>query len=778
MIMTTYQLAKKYLYLILLIISLPAMLQAQELSVSGTVTDQNGKPVSYATVFVVETKDGVSTNEDGTFKLTGLNAGTYNLQITRIGHKTIKKTVEVQNGIVLNFSLEEDNTQLNEVTVTATRTSRAVENVPLPVEIISEEQIEQMGSFRLNEVLMEQAGLQIVSDHGTGLQMQGLSSDYIKILIDGEPVIGRTAGTLDLSRISVNNIAQIEVLRGPSSSLYGSEAMAGVVNIITKKDKSGFNSSLRMRYRTFNTINTSANASYSSNKLSASLFVDRMSSDGYDLAEETIAKTAPPYESYTFNPKVSYKFSDKVKLQINGRYYTETQENTEDLTLEEGSVARVDNEANQSDWNLMPTLNININDDHKLQLRSYTTGYNTDQTYTYESDGGIYDESYFEQIFNRTEVQYDWYISDKHITTLGAGHYIETVEATRYDDVNAFRANYGFIQHQWIPTNKFNVIVGGRFDTHSEYKSRFSPKIAAGYQVNDWVKVQASFGGGYKAPDFRQLLLNFTNPTVGYTVIGSSIVQDRIAELEAQGLIQSYYMDPSDVETIKAETSIAYNFGVKLKPVNKLHIDINAFRNEISNLINSTPIALKTNGQSVFSYVNMEEVITQGVELKADYKVLDNLSLSLGYQYLDARDVAAVESIKNGEVYTRDPSTNLTSLVTMADYGGLVNRSRHTGNVKVYYYNNRYDFDLALRGIYRGKWGYGDANGNGVVDLDSEYADGYFLLNLAVNKNLFGWLTVEAGANNLLDKVNIYQPTVAGRLWYGGINLKFPNSNN
>ncbi len=89
----------------------------------------------------------------------------------------------------------------------------------MPVQLVAKAQIERIGSLRLNEVLLEQTGLQMISNHGAGLQMQGLSSDYILILIDGEPVIGRTAGTVDLSRISVNNIERIEIIRGPSSSL-------------------------------------------------------------------------------------------------------------------------------------------------------------------------------------------------------------------------------------------------------------------------------------------------------------------------------------------------------------------------------------------------------------------------------------------------------------------------------------------------------------------------------------------------------------------------------
>ncbi len=753
-------------------------LSAQALKIEGTITDERGQPASYANVLVIGTDKGVTADEKGNFLIKGLEAGEYRLRISRIGASAIEERFELMEGATpqLQISLPNANKKLDEVTVTATRTPRNVEDVPLRVDVIQGEQVEQMGALRLNEVLAEQMGLQITSDHGTGLQMQGLDSDYILILIDGEPVIGRTAGTLDLSRIAVDNIARIEIIRGPSSSLYGSEAMAGVINIITKEGTSGFDASLRGRYRSFNTSDLSTTLSYRNDKLSASLFVDRLFSGGYDLTEESVSMTSPPFEAYTFNPKVAYRFSDKVRLSVNGRFYTESQENEADIILD-GETVRIDDNGQRQDWNLMPTLELLPNDKHRIQLRSYTTGYETETALTYQNDGALYDENFFNQLFNRSEVQYDWYLNDRNIITLGGGHTIETVDATRYADVNNFRATYGFAQYQFNPNKRLDMVVGGRFDTHSEYASRFSPKLAVGYELKDWIKLQASLGGGYKAPDFRQLLLNFTNPTAGYAVVGSSIAQEQMAEFTERGLIANVLIDPSTIETIKAESSIAYNFGVELTPTDKLTVNVNAFRNEIDNLINAAPIARKTNGQNVFSYFNEDEVITQGVDLQLRYSILDNLTFLLGYQYLDSRNVGDVEKIKNGEIFRRDPSTNRTLAVSLSEYGGLVNRSRHSGNAKLLYTNIRHRFDVSLRGIYRGRWGVGDLNGNGVVDTEQEFAQGYVQLNLAINKDISDWLTLELGANNLLDTTNEFEPSMPGRILFGGLNMRLPGRN-
>ena len=135
---------------------------------------------------------------------------------------------------------------LEEVIVTGTKTIRKLSSLPLPALIITQKDLENSNSTRLSEILNEQAGLIIISDFGgsEGIQVQGLDSQYTLILIDGLPIIGRSAGTLDINRFSTGNIKQIEIVKGASSSLYGSEAIGGVINIITKKPVEGFESDL------------------------------------------------------------------------------------------------------------------------------------------------------------------------------------------------------------------------------------------------------------------------------------------------------------------------------------------------------------------------------------------------------------------------------------------------------------------------------------------------------------------------------------------------------
>ena len=220
--------------------------------------------------------------------------------------------------------------QLENVIVTATRTERKIASLPLPTSVITSATIQKAGITRLNEILSEQTGLTMVPDFGgvEGIQIQGLDSTYTLILIDGVPLVGRSAGTLDLSRVSVGNIDRIEIVKGASSSLYGSEALAGVINIITKKpQKDSFSGNVAFRLATFNTIDNNANFVWKKQKIGGSFFSNYFASDGYDLDSKNELQTVEKYANTTFQPKGYYDFSDNLKLVASARFYNQKQDN-------------------------------------------------------------------------------------------------------------------------------------------------------------------------------------------------------------------------------------------------------------------------------------------------------------------------------------------------------------------------------------------------------------------------------------------------------------------
>ena len=329
---------------------------------------------------------------------------------------------------------------LDEVVITATKSERLLGALPMPVTVISKKQIQAMGSLRLNDVLAEQTGLFIVNDHGNGVQVQGFSPDYTLILIDGEPLVGRTAGTLELSRLAVGNIKQIEIVKGPSSSLYGSEALAGVINIITESPNTT-TGTLSTRYGTNQTSDISGNMSFRKNKIGFSVFGNRYATAGYDLTPDLFGKTVTPFQNYTIQPKLSIFFSDKTKLSISSRYFIESQMSSFNIGTND-KLNVVSGDGSVKDFSFNPSLTHKFNDKIKLTARFYTTRYQTNSSLKYEKDNKIYDETYFVQNFQRPEIQTDVVLNEKNLLTFGIGVISESVEATRYDNLKKFSTKY------------------------------------------------------------------------------------------------------------------------------------------------------------------------------------------------------------------------------------------------------------------------------------------------------------------------------------------------
>ncbi|OUJ74772.1 TonB-dependent receptor plug domain-containing protein [Hymenobacter crusticola] len=670
--------------------------------------------------------------------------------------------------------------QLSEVVVTATRTERSITEVPIPVLVVSQPQIKAMGALRLGDVLREQTGLTTVNDHGQGIQLQGLNPEYTLILVDGEPLIGRTAGTLELSRVAVGNIQRVEVVKGPASALWGSEALAGVVNIITQKPQPGTSGNIRLRYGTNRTADLGGTFNAKGKKLGFTLFVNRYSSAGYTLRSAE-SPTVPPFASYTAQGRLSYQLGTHTTLSLSGRYYTESQQSDLRVTGETGEAAVVRYQSRQHDYNLNPVLTHRFSDKVFATARFYHSGYRTREDYTYRADGSPYDATYFNQTFTRPEVQLDWQLRPTQVLTTGAGYVLEAVEATRYDQRQQLRAHYVFAQHDWSPTPRLNLVTGVRYDGHSQYAGQLSPKLSARYQLRSWLAVRGSAGRGYRAPDFRQLYLNFSNPTVGYSVFGTNQVQAKVAQLAAQGQLATdpdtgqpviYDAVLAQASGLTAENSLAYNLGVQLDPTAKLQFTANAFRNDLRHLIETAVVALKTNGQSVYSYRNVTRAFTQGAEVDARYQLRPDLTLSGGYQLLFAKDKSVINRIEAGEVFRKDPHTQQTERVQPQDYGGLYNRSRHSFNLKAFYENPKAGWSASLRGIYRGRYGFGDTNGNAILDAANECVPGYWLVNIAAAKTFRQRLTLQAGLDNVLGYTNpTYISSLPGRLAYASLTL-------
>ena len=671
------------------------------------------------------------------------------------------------NTLVLaqNYNDSIPNNELNEVIITGTKTKRQLSLIPLPAKIISEDQIKKTNSSRLKDILDEQVGIIIVSDFGggEGIQIQGLDSEYILILMDGLPIIGRQSGTLDLNRIAIGNIKQIELIKGSSSSLYGSEALGGVVNLISSDNKDSLSLNFDYKFASYNTndINLSTGIISKDGK-KFNIFINSYSSDGYDLDNTDNLNTIDPFKNYTVHLKYSFK-KENLFFSSSARVFDEKQ----NFKIDENYFGN----NNILEWNSNSRINYKISDSFNIESDIYLTSYNSQEKIS--SNSMDQEEGFFDQFLVKTEVRTIIDLWNRDKLTLGLGFYDESLSRNNFykNKVSQYSINL-FSQLEGFISNNTNYIIGARYDNYNNYKSQISPRIAIRTKLFEDVFFKSSIGRGFKAPDFRQLYFNFSNSTVGYSVIGFNVVNEVIYELTKNNQIVNLVVPIEEFnEELKPESSFSINAGFKYYPSNNVKLEINLFRNDIDNLIDYKVIANKKNGQNVFSYFNLNKVYTQGIESTFNFKPNRKLDIILGYQFLEAKDKNIADSIKDGEIYARESLNSPSFKLISKDYFGLYNRSKHTFNFKIYF-EAKNNLSINLRSKYRTKYGLFDSNGNDFLDIYDEFVKGYLISDFALLKNINSSLSLSLGADNLFnykDSQNI--TNLPGRIVYVKINL-------
>jgi outer membrane receptor for ferrienterochelin and colicins len=663
---------------------------------------------------------------------------------------------------------------LDEVIVTATRTPRLLGNVAVPASLVSSKTIYQAGSLRLNDILSEQTGIAIIDNFGKGIQVQGLSSEYTLILLNGEPLIGRTGGVLDLSRVSIRGIKKIEIIKGPSSSLYGSEAMGGVINIIT--DQGGARKfDLGLRYGRFNTINGSIDFSRRINKFDLQINADYNKSEGYSLKPNAIQKTIEPFWRSTQQLIIGYVFNPKLKFSLSARHNNTFVDNS--IAVQNGGTTILSKGFEKNnEYNLNPSIQFKPTKKLTSTLRGYFTGFKALQELSVKNANAGYDDQ-FSQSFNRVENQTDWHIREHSAFSIGGGYISQSVRSNRYDSLSSKRMNsiaYLFVQHEENINKKTTAIIGFRYDANNAYASVFSPKAAFQYALSDKLSFNFSYGKGFKAPDFRQLYLNFTNVAAGsYSVFGTELAKEEVNRLQVLNQIEQTTSVFNAVRSLKAEVSGGLNAGLKI--ILPYHVDakVNLFRNDIRNMIVTDVIAYKKSGGQIFSYFNLKNALTQGVEFEAGKKIGQHISVRSGYQFLYSADKDVLRAIKKGNVFERDMETGQVSRMPLSNYGGLPFRSKHSSNLKLTYETSKGFFSTA-RLVYRGKWGTNDLDGNGLINRPDEFANGYLQLNMSLGYNTNKQWDVMAGIDNLFNYKDIINlPGNPGRSAYVNFQIHF-----
>ncbi len=783
------------LYLIMLVFlfgNSPFISTAQQKHIaSGYVLDSLGAPIKDATILLQPDNISFSTDKNGYFKSPRVFSGAYQYVITALGFQTISGSMDIlRESDPATFTLLKQSKEIEEVSVMGKLNQRPTLIDPLnssmPVKVISGKEIELLGSRRLDEVLREQTGMAIVNNtsggnRSVGLQMQGLSSQYIMVLLDGQPVLGRQSGNLDLSRISVSNIERIEIIKGASSCLYGNDALGGAINIITRYGTTNPQLHLQTAYGSYNTWDVTAEVESNFNKDKGYFLLsgNYYNTDGFNNNKryQESGTTVPPYDNLALQGKIRHTIgSDKQYLTLNFRSNKRESHMTRNYTQDD--ILRDDQKENE--------LNTSISFDKRWNSRwkslsnYYFSSYQSAIKVSSNRQDQELSSDQFNQYIHKLEQQLA-YSSEALNMTFGVQAQLESMDVTsKFDRRNQYSfAIYG--QGNYALGQRTLLTGGLRFDHTANYGSQLSPSIGVDQQlIKGKLFWKTGVAFGYKAPDFRTRYQVFYNPAANYYVIGNQVLASTLEQMEQAGEISEIrqYAVNQAKNPLKAEKNISFNSGLSFRPSTATSIDVNFFYHRLKNQINSIQVATGTRNMAIYSFQNLPESENKGIEVNFQSTLYDDLTISGGYQYLLAKDLGVIDSIKSGvwpySQMIHDPKTGNSYSPKASDYWGLENRSRHQFNLGLIYQFSPWNMTANLRGIFRGRYPFMDQNGNQFIDKYDVFVENHILYHAGIEKKFRTLpLSIRINMDNITNYVNYLIPGQLGRATTLSVSYRF-----
>ncbi|OBX26165.1 outer membrane receptor for ferrienterochelin and colicins [Gelidibacter algens] len=535
----------------LLLISFVAQGQ-QTYEVSGQVTSEK-KSLPFANVYLESSSKGIMTDSNGNYKLTKIEPGTYTIIASFAGYRTQQQKFTITDkNKTLHFNL--DNEALDEIVITGTRTEKRKTDSPVIVNLINSQTLEQVVATDLSDGLRFQPGLRVETNcqtcNYTQIRMNGLQGGYSQILVNGRPIFSPLTGLYGLEQIPVNMIERIEVVRGGVSALYGSSAIGGTVNVITKIPKQN-NYSVGYTFEsidgdaTQNITNGNATVVSKDYNSGANFFVSNRKRTAYDANGDNFSEL-PELKDNSFGVNAFYLPTENSKLELSLSSLFEYRYGGE-IVDKPAYLAQQSEE--RYHHVLMASLDyqINFNDD-KSALILYYGGQRTDRDhYT----GIIPDDSFDQQAFfadppyGTSEVtthqggaqinqKIDDFIVGKTVLTAGTEFVYDAVfdEITAYNYlINQTTRNLGvFVQNDWDISEALNFLSGFRIDKHNLVDHAIlSPRLSLLYKLKKNAQFRLGWGTGFRAPQAfdTDLHITFAGGGVSRITLADDLFEER-----------------------------------------------------------------------------------------------------------------------------------------------------------------------------------------------------------------------------------------------------------
>ena len=574
--------------------------------ISGIVTDRNNEPLPGATVVVKELSTlGAVANVDGHYELRLPDNKDYTLTATFVGYIDVSKKVSDKQEDILNFQLTENSTTLDQVVVTGTRTPKLLKDVPIVTRVISDLDIKRMDATNISDLLQtELPGIEFSysMNQQTSLNMSGFGGNSVLFLVDGERLAGETLDNVDYSRLNMDNVQRIEIVKGAASSLYGSNAVGGVVNIISRESQEPWSVNVNGRYGAHNEQRYGGSVGFNAGRFNSMTNVQYTSIDAIDLSKgtdhEEVGDYSMIYGNSTLNIKerLIYTPIDNLKFTARAGYFFRERNSSESQKERYRSFT----------GGLKGNYNITDKDDLEV---AYSFDQYDKSDYLVFGDLDVRDYS---NVQHTLRTLYNHTFADKHILTVGGDYMRDYLMSYQFTDGGSYIQHTAdaFAQFDWNPHKKFNLIAGLRFDYFSEAKlSHLSPKLGLMYKLGN-CSLRGSYAGGFRAPTLKEMYMNFY-----------------------MGNIFMIYGNPD----LKPESS--HNLSLSAEYMKGNHnLTVTGFYNIVDNRI-TTAWNQALGGQV---YTNMSRLQVMGVDANASGKYRCGISWRLSYAY-------TYEHIKKGE---------------------------------------------------------------------------------------------------------------------------------
>jgi len=585
-------------------------------NVRGYVKNEHTKkPIKDVNVVLKELNQGTTTDENGYFDFTlDIPSDEIYIEFSHISFATIRWRGPPSE--IINLEMKETFLKLSEVVITGTKTEFKSSDVPVFTEIINSSDIQASNAFTVGELMEDRAGVckMYNFDGSFDYNLLGLDSKYILVLKDGQPITGKFADKIDLDQIVLANVEKIEILKGPGSALYGTEAMGGVINIISKRSTANYSGEIKFKNENFDGTSSKFLENPNAQNLSYNISIPI---ESFRLDLSSTYQLLGKGENFTITGKddaskinldfgLSWDSPNKKHLIKTGYNYFSRFDTTNTYTITDLLVKSSSTKILRKEIiaghdfrikkNILLTQRLNIN--------------NYDRTY---EQTGIDDS--FRRYANSNEKLSDYEmkidVNFEKMSTVGGFE----ISDPSFKNDRAQGKTYSrktrsvFVQNDYKFSEKSKIIAGLRYDQYGRNQV-YSPRLAYLFQISEEMKFRISTGTGFRIPSFLELYIDFYNVDNGYVVKGNKFLKP---EKSAGSTINLEYISE------------------------KLRLNALAYQNRFKDKIIST-YKDTTSTIVFFEYENLARSEFRGIELFLDYLINSMMSFKCNVNIRKAVD--------------------------------------------------------------------------------------------------------------------------------------------